>query len=202
MPSKDRKLILLRTDLLQEAIKITSKEGKTLYAFTNEIFEQALKAHQMDTTLKEVLELFMLIKLEKDGGAIAIPVGLLDAMTKKLWENGKDELLQKWFEFGGWYGQYLGIRFGGEDWLIKFGKLLKSLYGFTEFNLELNSEKACIKCVALYFTPEITECFSRFIEGVMQSAGYRSTKNRCLRGLIHIEFEKAKQKMEQAAALL
>jgi hypothetical protein len=87
MPSKDRKLILLRTDLLEEAIKITSKEGKTLYAFTNEIFEQALKAYQMDTTLKEVLELFMLIKLEKDGGAIAIPVGLLDIMTKTLGER-------------------------------------------------------------------------------------------------------------------
>lgn len=201
MPSKDRKLILLRRDLLEEAVKITSREGKTLFAFTNEIFEQALKAYQMDTTLKEVLELFMLIKLEKDGGAIAVPIGLLDFMAKKLWEDNRDELLQKWFEFGDWYGQYLSIRFSGENWLTKFEKLIKNLYGISEFYLNFNAEKVCVKCVSLYFTPEITECFSKFIEGIMHSANYKSTKRQCLRGLIHIEFEKTKQKMEQVLAI-
>lgn len=38
-PRKGRKLILIRSDLLEKIAEITAKEGKTMYGFTNEVFE-------------------------------------------------------------------------------------------------------------------------------------------------------------------
>lgn len=200
MPAKDRKLILVRRELLDEAISITAKEGKTLFAFTNEIFEQALKAYEMHTTLAEILEFYALAKLEKDAGAIVVPASVLDAMVKRLWELDKEELVEKWYDSGRWFGQYLSIKFPNEDILQKFEKTMKNLSGMTDFSLAFTQENTSVTCVSLNFTPETTECLSRFIEGVMHSLRYRSFRRLCLKGLIQLDFRENGQKSGETLA--
>lgn len=101
---KGKKFILVRDDLLQEIIKVTAKEGKTVYAFTNEVFEQALKAYQMQTNPAEILQFYIFMKLEKDRGVCIIPIDLLNYMMQKLYKTEKEDLLQKWYDSGLWYG--------------------------------------------------------------------------------------------------
>lgn len=193
MPSKDKKLILIRNDLLQEVAKITAKEGKTVFAFTNEVFEQALKAHQMQTSLPEVLELYTLLQLEKDIGSVIITSDLLSYMTNKLYKTDKEELIKKWYEAGLWYGKYLSVKFPEENWLQIFEKLIKTCsWNVTDFAIADEGENIKIRCISPNFTSENTEVFQKFLEGALHSSDYKKLKNECLKGMILLEFKKPK----------
>jgi hypothetical protein len=43
-----------------------------------------------------------------------------------------------------------------------------------------------------HFSLEQTECTSKFVEGMVHSLGYITTKNECLKGMILLELKKEK----------
>jgi len=188
---KGKRLILIRDDLLEDIIKVTAKEGKTVFAFTNEVFEQALKAYDMQTTPAELLECYTLMKLEKERGAVIIPIDLLNYMIKKTYKTDKEDLLQKWYDCGLWYGKYLSIKSQTQNWLQLFEKLMKKCaWNVSDFSIITQGENVSIKCVSPYFTTENTEAFMKFLEGTMHSANYKTVKNECLKGMILLDFKK------------
>jgi len=198
MTSKDRKLILLRRDLLERALKITSAEGKTFFAFTNEVFEQALMAYDMQTTPGEVLEFFKMARLQNYGASMIMPVDLLNHMVEKLWNSNKEDLLTKWYELGLWNGEYLSIKCGSENWLPTFERLVRTgLYGIDDFSLKLDPVVS-VKCVSHEFTSKTTECFAKFLEGAMHSAGLETAKRKCLKGILLLEFKENREKDKKA----
>ena len=191
MPKKGKKLILIRDDLLEEIIRITAKEGKTVFAFTNEVFEQAVKAYEMKTSPEELLEFYALMKLEKDRGTAIIPIELLNIMIQKSYETDKENLLQKWYDAGLWLGKYLSIKSQEENWLQTFEKLMKvCAWNISDFSLTTQGDDASVKCVSPHFTVETTEVFKKFIEGTVHSANYNTAKNECLKGMILLNFKK------------
>lgn len=188
---KGKKLILVREDLLEDILKITAKEGKTVFAFTNEVFEQALKAYEMQTSLSELCEFYTLMKLEKDRGSMIIPLDLLNSLIQKSYESDKEDLLQKWYDCGLWYGKYLSIKSQTENWLQVFEKLMKKCaWNISDFSITTQGEDASIKCVSPNFTMETTEAFTKFLEGAMHSANYKTIENECLKGMILLSFKK------------
>jgi hypothetical protein len=193
MPEKDKRLILVRNDLLKEIAKITAKEGKTVFAFTNEVFEQALKAHEMQTNLSEVIEFFELMKFQKDTGAVIIRSDMLDYMANKLYEIDKEDLLQKWYNSGLWYGKYLSVKFSDQDPLKTFEKLIRlSAWDLTDFSVTNREKKIHIRYVSPRLTPENTNLYLKFLEGILHALNYRTLKNECMKGMILLELEKQK----------
>jgi len=193
VPKKGKKLILIRDDLLEEIIKITAKEGKTVFAFTNEVFEQAVKAFEMKTSPEELLEFYTFMKLEKDRGTAIIPIELLNTMIQKSYETDKEDLLQKWYDAGLWLGKYLSIKSQEENWLQTFEKLMKvCAWNISDFSLTTHGDDVSIKCVSPHFTVETTEAFRKFIEGTIHSANYKTVNNECLKGMILLNFKKQK----------
>ena len=192
MPSKKgKKLILIREDLLEDILKITAKEGKTVFAFTNEVFEQAVKTYETKTSPKELLEFYTLMKLEKDRGTVIIPTELLNIMIQKSYETDKEDLLQKWYDAGLWLGKYLSIKSQEENWLQTFEKLMKvCAWNISDFSLTTQGDDVNIKCVSPHSTIETTEAFKKFIEGTIHSANYKTDKNECLKGMILLNFKK------------
>lgn len=188
---KGKKLILIRNDLLEDIIKVTAKEGKTVFAFTNEVFEQALKAYEMQTSPAELLEFYALMMLEKDRGAVVTPIDLLEYLLKKCYKTDKEDLLQKWYDCGLWYGKYLSIKSQTENWLQLFEKLMKKCaWNISDFSITTQSENVSIRCVSPSFTMENTEAFMKFLEGAMHSANYKTIKNEYLKGIILLDFKK------------
>jgi hypothetical protein len=188
---KGRRLILIRNDLLEDIIKITAREGKTVFAFTNEVFEQALKAYETQTSPAELLDFYTLMMLEKDRGAVLIPIDLLNHLLQKGYKIDKEDLLEKWYECGLWYGKYLSIKSQSENWLQIFEKLMKKCaWNISDFSITTQGENISIKCVSPYFTTESTEAFMKFLEGTMHSANYKTIKNECLKGMILLDFKK------------
>jgi len=193
VPKKGKKLILIRDDLLEEAIKITAKEGKTVFAFTNEVFEQAVRTYEMKTSPKELLEFYTLMKLEKDRGTVIIPIELLNTMIQKSYDTDKEGLLQKWYDAGLWLGKYLSIKSQEENWLQTFEKLMKvCAWNISDFSLTTQGDDVSIKCVTPHSTVETTEAFEKFIEGTIHSANYKTAQNECLKGMILLNFKKQK----------
>jgi len=192
-PRKGRKLILIRSDLLEKTAQITAKEGKTMYSFTNEVFEQVLKAHEMNANISDVVEFYRLMQIEKETGATVIPIDVLEYTTNKLYKENKKELLEKWYEAGLWYGKYMSSKFHDEELFDIIEKLMKnSLRNLQNCSASNKDGQVKIRIMSPHFSLEQTESISKFIEGILHSLNYVTYKNECLKGMILLEFKKEK----------
>jgi hypothetical protein len=192
-PRKSRKLILIRSDLLEKIAQITAKEGKTMYSFTNEMFEQVLKVYEMSANVSDVIEFYRLMQIEKETGATIVPLYVLEHAVNELCKGNKKELIEKWYEAGVWYGKYISARFHEEEPIDIIEKLMKvSLRNLTNCSISRSNDLVKIRAMSPHISLEQTEFTSRFLEGILHSLNYFTSKNECLKGLILLEFKKGK----------
>ena len=190
MTKNGRKLILVRTDLLEKAARITAKEGKTLFAFTNEAFERAIEAYDAEVTLAEVLEFYQMMKTGKSLNYIAIPCSILNNMAKKLYAIEREKTLNEWYESGLWNGNYLSLRFQDRNKLEVVKSFMKaSMWNLDEFIVNVENDRTQVKCFSPNLDLECVEMLARFLRGVFNSLGYVVRDNKCLRGIVIMELE-------------
>lgn len=200
---KSRKLILARNDLVEEAAKIIAREGRTLFSFTNEIFEWAIEAYNLKVTPAEALEFYKMMKIGKNLGLVIVPSEVLYEMTKELYEVQHEKLLEKWYESGVWNGQYLTIKFHRQNPIKILEKFMKvSLWNIDEFSLDVYEEKVNVRCFSRKLSQEVTEMLAKFLEGILFSMGYVIKSSKLLRGLVMLELEKRKDKDTKSEILL
>ena len=197
MKKKSRKLILVRNDLLEQVAKITAKEGRTFFSFTNEVFEQAIEAYNMRVTLAEALEFYKMMNIGKNLGCIVVPYDVFSHMTKKLYTTEREKLLKKWYESGLWNGNYLSIKFHKQNPLEVVQSFMKrSIWSLDEFSIDVNKEKIDVKCFSPNLTLECTEILAKFLEGIFSSLGYTIKSNTRVRGIIMMELEHKRNEVE------
>jgi hypothetical protein len=192
-----KKWITVRRDLLNATKRIVGREGKTLGGFVNEIFEQALRAHEMKTSLTKALDAYETIKSIRESGAFILPAELLNHLVTRLYPVEKENLLDKAYSSGQWYGEYLQTRFHGRDTVEVLHKMLSYASSFTEVSLSRKGTYVELRCVSTSQPPETTELLSRFIEGAMHSLGYETLKRTVSNGLILMSFSRAKTLITQ-----
>jgi hypothetical protein len=193
-PAKGRKLILIRSDLLDRISQITAKEGKTMYSFTNEVFEQILKTYEMNVNISDVVEFYMLMQIEKETGAVIIPITILEHAIEKLYKEDKEELLGKWYDAGLWYGKYMSSRFYDKEPLDIVENLMKNcLRNLTNCTVTRKNGQVKIRAMSPHLSLEYTETLSKFLEGILHSLNYTTSKNECLKGIILLEFKRKQQ---------
>ncbi|MEM3736580.1 MAG: hypothetical protein QXJ75_00595 [Candidatus Bathyarchaeia archaeon] len=189
-PKKDKKFIAVRGDLLQKIIEIANKDGKSVYGFVNEIFEQAIRADELKLSLSEVVEFYSLIEIMKKAGAVITPADTLDHLISRLYPLEKESLQERWYLSGVWYGKYLSTRFN--DALGVFKKLLEAcIWNISEANLSINNDGTIsLRCVAPNQSRESTELFSKFLKGVFSALNYKAIKEEFWRGIILMELKR------------
>ena len=178
-------------DLAHRLMGIANRQGRTVYSLTNEIVEQAIEADLLDCPLKDIVEFYRLLRVEKDSGSVIIRKDNLLYMIDKLYPREKKVLWDKWYRSGRWYGKYLQVKFlNGEQ----FGVLEKLLdacaWDSSEFRLQRDGDNLVLNSVSLASSLEYTELVARFLEGIVHSLGYETTNNDITRGLIVLEFKK------------
>jgi len=189
--SRGKKLTLVPTDLLERLMRISNREGKTLYSFVSEILEQALRVYESKHTLEEVVDFFELMETQKASGAVITPVDVLTYLIGELYPSGKDVLCERWYESGRWYGKYLVDRFHNQDQVDALGKLLAvTRWDLKEVLVKEEGGVVKVRCVSPLLPLENTELLVRFVEGVMDSLGYKVRKEDFMRGIALLEFEK------------
>lgn len=189
MPEKvEKKLVVVRADVLEKISEIARRENKTLFALVNEILQDALKVNEMKVTVGDLTNFYKLIKIQKDSGALILPMDLFLKLIQK-WEN-KEELTKEWFSAGEWYGKYLIAKF--EDPMDILPSLLStSLWHLSEVKMENKSDgRTTISIIAPNADQMLLELTGKYLEGVMNALGFRSIKSDIVRGVGIIEFLK------------
>jgi len=186
----DKKFIAVRSDLLQKAIEISNRRGKSFYGFVNEIFEQAIKAEEMDSTLPEIIERYRFVETLRKAGAVMVTLDLLNYCLDRLLETRSADLLEKWYESGIWYGKYLSAKF--ENPLEALSKTLNMYFWeISEIRFSFSSDvTATIKIIAPNQSHEHTKLLAKFVEGVINSLNYKISKRESWRGIIILELVK------------
>jgi len=189
--SRGKKLTLVPTDLLERLMRISNREGKTLFSFVSEIFEQALRVYEAKHNLQEVVDFFELMETQKASGAVITPLDVLTYLIGELYPSGKEVLCERWYESGQWYGKYLLDRFHNQNQVDALGKLLSvTRWDLKEVLVKEEDGVVKVRCVSPLLPLENTELLVRFVEGVMDSLGYKVRKEDFMRGIVLLEFEK------------
>jgi len=176
---------------LTRVIEISNREGKTVYGMTNEIFDQAIRVHDLGLTLPEVVDAYALLKMERETGAVITSSDILSYLIGKLYPKEKQALRELWRSSGQWYGKYLLAKFHDQDPVEMLRRrLVTCAWDVTDVNLVRNVDQVKLRIVAPYLPVENTELFSEHLEGIMQSLGYTLEKNDTMRGIILLEFSK------------
>jgi len=186
-----RKLIAADEDLVVKLTAISSQQGKTFYAFVNEIFQETLHTHHRGRTMQEVVEFYELMETQRTSGTVLTPIDALTYLLDTVGEKEKDRLSAYWYEAGQWYGRYLASRFPSNT-LENFGKLLALSRGELVEVQVVQGDQAKVRCTSPLISLEYTRLLKRYVEGAVHSLGYETSKDDSLKGLILLEFKKTK----------
>jgi len=188
---RDKKLLAVDGEIARKIIQIANRKGMTVYSFTNEILKQAIAAENMNKSLEDIVELFRLLEISLNGGALLIPGDILMYMIERIYQQEREELLSKWYKSGRWYGKYLQVRFHRDEPLDIIQSLLNACSSkYSEIQILKEDRKLSVNWMSPNNSLEYTELFSKFLEGVIHSFGYKTRKNDVSKGLIVMEFEK------------
>jgi len=145
----------------------------------------------MNHSLKEIVDFFELMEAQKASGAVITPVDVLSYLISELYSSERDVLHEKWYESGQWFGKYLLARFHDRNQVEAFGRLLEvGRWDLKEVHVTEGGGVVKVRCVSPLLPIENTVLLLKFIEGVMDSLGYKAIKEDCLKGIILLEFER------------
>ncbi|MCI4438161.1 MAG: hypothetical protein JHC33_15245 [Ignisphaera sp.] len=187
-----RKVLVAREDLVNAFSLVAKKRGSTLYALTNEVLEQALRADSMGASLREVLDVYEIMRANRSAGQTLISVEVLVAMTSKLDPKSYEEVEKLWRESGRWYGEYLTIRFrdsfkDSSSKLQQLERFLKEVrWELVDLVVHQEGDGIRVRCVSPQLPVEVMRFLSAFIEGVLEAFGYMTERRNIFKGIIDI----------------
>ena len=187
--SKEKKLIRVPSDIVAKLNEAANRAGKSFYDYTSEVLEQALRASELGRPLKEIMDFFELMSVQRNAGLTITFSELLNYLISMLYPKEEKALHERWYEAGVWYGTYLQVKFRNKRTLDIFTKLLsESWWEINEVNLSKEEEGFVLRCVSFTLSLERTKLLMSFLEGVINSMEYEIVKKDCIRGMIILNF--------------
>lgn len=186
--SKDKKLVWVRADILSQINRIANREGKTITTFVNEVLEQSVRVYDMKLTLTEVIDLYMLTKMSREGGNLTIPRDAVKYLISKVYHSNREELMQIFHDTGTWFGKYMMARMGGENLVEHLRQILYvSIWDVNEVYVDKNGDVISIRCVAPQLSIEETELLASYVDGMLYSIGLKPIEREVIRGIIMVK---------------
>jgi hypothetical protein len=183
----ERKTLVAREDLVERLSEVAKQRGYSLYAMVNEVLELAVKAEETDIDLKRVVEERDILKAAREAGFILGLESLWYEMAELAYEKAKSRALKSWFEAGVW----LAKRYATGEVEDAFAAFKKDLEAFTwnalEFNIEKTEGKVLVRIISPRFTEPYTLLFTSFLEGALETLGYKIANKEVSRGTIRLE---------------
>lgn len=187
MVSANRKMLAAREDLVDKISEIANNRGFTLFGTLNSLLELAVKVENMGVSLEEVVNEYQIIKAAKEASFTLAPENLLYETADTAYEKARDKALKVWFEAGVWIAKQYTTR-GVEDPFAVLGRDLKAFaWNVPEFTIEKLEEEVSVRVLSPRFSQSYTLLFNRFLEGVLETFGYKVTFKEVGRGNIRLE---------------
>jgi len=182
-----RKTLFAREDLVNRLLSIAKEQGRSLYGLVNEIFELVIRAEDQGVNLQKAFEERWILKKARKDGFILVPEGLWYEMAEIAYQNSKDKALKRWFETGVWLAKrYMEVE--SEEPLEAFKRSLKAYsWNIAEMVIEEENEKISIRIISPRMPETYANLYSTFIEGALNTFGYKIAKKEVSFGNIRIE---------------
>lgn len=184
---KGKRLVYVSEDLLEGIIEASRKEGEPLDMFVEQALRLAVEFSRMGYGPKKLAMLFEALQTYRIMGASIVPQDILNYLTTKAYSIEREQVQAQWYDSGRLYGKYLKEKFENPlealENLLKIGKWELS-------SVEMKSEEKTVKvrCISAQLTIEGAETLAKFIEGAMNSLGYKTQRIECLKGMAILEF--------------
>lgn len=185
MPRR-RKMLAADEELANKIVEMAKRRGATVFQTVNLILEQALRAEEMGTSLREVVDKRWMLEKARGLGLVFAPERLLYEMVDLAYNRARKRASKMWFEVGQWYGEYFSDK---DEPLKAVEEALELLtFGNSYYSLRDDGDAVSLSIVGDRFTEGYTEALSLFIEGVFKALGYEADSREVSRGAIHYRF--------------
>jgi len=182
-----RKTFVAREDLIKRLSEVAKQRGFSLYDTINEIFQVALQAEGMGVNLRGVVEERGFLKAAKEAGFMLGLEGLWYEMAELAYEKVKGKALKSWFEAGVW----LAKRYVTGEIEDPFAAFKRDLVAFTwnapEFTIEKMQKEVSVRIISPRFPESYTFLLVSFLEGALETFGYKVAGKEIGRGTIRLE---------------
>jgi len=182
-----RKSFAAREDLLERMNKVAKASDFSLYGFVNEAFELTLKANKLGVNLRTLLDSRELLKDAMENGYTLGLESLWYEMAELAYAKSKKNALQNWFDAGVW----LAKRYVTGETNDPFETFKNDLKDFTwnvpELEVNKKADKVSVRIVSPRFPESYTFLFTSFLEGALETFGYKIGSKEVSRGIVYLE---------------
>ncbi len=180
-------MLAARDDLADKIGKISEKRGFTLFGMINDLLDLAIKADNMNISLKEAVDSYELAKEVRDASFTLVLESLLYDTAGIAYEKATEKTLKTWFDAGTWVAQRYIAR-GVKDPLGAYERELKVFgWNIPGISLERSGKNVSFRILSPRFSEAYTVLFNRYLLGVLEGSGYQITFNEVGRGNIRLE---------------
>jgi len=182
-----RKSFAAREDLLDGMNKIAMENDLSLYGFVNEVFELTLRANELGVNLCSLIDSREVLKDAMDSGYMLGLESLWYEMAELAYAKAKKKALQNWFDAGVWVSKcYVTGETNDpfEDFKIDFKDFTCNI---PELEVNKEADKVSVRIVSPRFSESYTLLFTSFIEGALETVGYKIGSKEVSRGIICLE---------------
>jgi hypothetical protein len=182
-----RKSFAAREDFLNRMNKIAKESDLSLYGFVNEVFELTLRANELGVNLSTLIDSRELLKSARENGFTLGLERLWYELAELAYAKAKNKSLKSWFDAGVWFAKRY-VTGETDDPFEAFKKDLKDFtWNVPELEVSKKAGKVSVRIVSPRFTEAYTFLFLSFLEGALETFGYKIDSKEISRGIICLE---------------
>ena len=167
--------------------KIAKESDISLYGFVNEVFDLTLRANELGVNLQTLTDSRELLKEAKEKGYTLGLESLWYEMADLAYANAKKKALQAWFDAGAWLAKRYATG-NSEDPFESFKTDLKDFtWNVPELEVNKTADKVSVRIVSPRLPESFTLLFTSFLEGALETFGYKIDSKEVSRGIICLE---------------
>ena len=167
--------------------KIAKDNDLSLYGFVNEAFELTLRANELGVNLRSLIDSREVLKDAMDSGYTLGLESLWYEMAELAYAKAKKKALQTWFDAGVWLAKRY-VTGETNDPFEAFKKDLKDFaWNVPELEVNKEADKVSVRIVSPRFPESYTLLFTSFLEGALETFGYKIGSKEVSRGIICLE---------------
>ena len=167
--------------------KVAKENDLSLYGFVNEVFEETLRVNTLGVNLRTLIDSRRLLKDAKENGYTLGLESLWYEMSEIAYDKAKRKALQIWFDAGVWLAKRY-VTGQTEDPFEMFKNDLKDFtWNVPELGVNKKEDKVSVRIVSPRFSESYTFLFTAFLEGALETFGYKINKKEVSRGIISLD---------------
>jgi hypothetical protein len=182
-----RKSFAAREDYLNSMNKIAKESDLSLYGFVNQVFALTLRANELGVNLSTLVDSRELLKSARERGFTLGLERLWYEMAELAYAKSTKKSLKSWFDAGVWFAKQYVTGENDEPFEAFKNDLKDFTWNIPELELNKKADAVSVRIVSPRFTEAYTFLFTSFIEGALETFGYKIDDKEISIGIIRLE---------------